>query len=261
LSKSAMDLFDLEGRVAIVTGGSGQLATGFAEALHSAGARLILADLETAGAEKTCERLDAGGTTAVALKADVSVRGEVRAMVDRTLQLFGRVDILVNNAGIACFSPFEMRTDEEFDRVLDVNLKGIFLCAQQSAAAMAASGGGVMINIGSIYGVVAADPRIYGRSGRNSSEVYAASKGGVVAITRYLSVYLAPKNIRVNCLSPGGVFNDQDPFLVEKYSEHTPMGRMATADDLKGAMLFLASDASRYVTGHNLVVDGGWTAW
>jgi NAD(P)-dependent dehydrogenase (short-subunit alcohol dehydrogenase family) len=126
---------------------------------------------------------------------------------------------------------------------------------------MAHNGSGVMVNVGSIYGVVGANQSIYGESGRNSSEVYAASKGGVISMTRYLSVYLASKNIRVNCLSPGGVFNNQDPFFVEKYSERTPMGRMATVEDLKGAILFLASDASRYVTGHNLVVDGGWTAW
>ena len=258
---SVIDLFDIEGRVALVTGGAGQLGSAFSEALHSAGARVVVADIDRAGAEKVCESLGGEAGSVLPVEADISRRDDVRRMVESAVETFGRLDILVNNAGIACFSPFEERTDEEFDRVIEVNLKGLFLCAQRSAEVMAGQGGGVMINVGSIYGLVGADQRIYGRSGRNSSEVYAASKGGVVAMTRYLSVYLAPKNIRVNCLSPGGVFNHQDPFFVERYSERTPMGRMATAEDLKGAILFLASDASRYMTGQNLVVDGGWTAW
>ncbi len=256
-----IDLFDLNDRVAIVTGGAGQLGAAFCDVLHSAGARVVVADLDREGAEKVCEGLDGDLETVLPVEADITRRSDVEMLVESALKSFDRLDILVNNAGIGCFSPFEARTDIEFDHVLEVNLKGLFLCAQRSAEAMTGSGGGVMINIGSIYGLVGADQRIYGESGRNSSEVYAASKGGVIAMTRYLSVYLAPRNIRVNCLSPGGIFNHQDPFLVEKYSERTPMGRMATVEDLKGAMLFLASDASRYVTGQNLVVDGGWTAW
>lgn len=256
-----IDLFDLNDRVAIVTGGAGQLGAAFCDVLHSAGARVVVADLDREGAEKVCEGLDGDLKTVLPVEADITRRSDVEMLVESALKSFDRLDILVNNAGIGCFSPFEARTDIEFDHVLEVNLKGLFLCAQRSAEAMTGSGGGVMINIGSIYGLVGADQRIYGESGRNSSEVYAASKGGVIAMTRYLSVYLAPRNIRVNCLSPGGIFNHQDPFLVEKYSERTPMGRMATVEDLKGAMLFLASDASRYVTGQNLVVDGGWTAW
>jgi NAD(P)-dependent dehydrogenase (short-subunit alcohol dehydrogenase family) len=258
---TVMEMFDISGRVAIVTGGAGQLGVAFSETLHAAGARVIVADLNLDGAEKLCGDLDSSGKTAIPVKVDVSRRRDVEAMVDQTMSAFGRLDIIVNNAGIACFTAFEARTDEEFDHVLDVNLKGLFLCAQQAAKVMAPNGGGVMINIGSIYGLVGADQRIYGQSGRNSSEVYAASKGGTVAMTRHLSVYLAPQNIRVNCLCPGGIFNHQDPFFVEKYSERTPLGRMATVEDLRGAIVFLASDASRYVTGQSLVVDGGWTAW
>ncbi len=258
---SVADLFDLDGKTALVTGGAGQLGTAFSEALHSAGACVAVADLDSDGAGTVCAAIDGSGETAIPIEVDVADECDVEEMTKRVIARFGSLDILVNNAGIACFTPFEERTVDEFDRVIEVNLKGLFLCAQKSARVMGDSGGGVMVNVGSIYGVVSADQRIYGDSGRNSSEVYAATKGGVVSITRYLSAYLAPRNIRVNCLSPGGVFNHQDPFMVEKYSDRTPMGRMATVEDLKGAIVFLASDASRYVTGHNLVVDGGWTAW
>jgi len=193
-------------------------------------------------------------------QADLTEPEAVKRMASEVLAHFGRVDVLVNNAGIGIFTPFEARTEEEFDAVLDINVKGGWRCIQAFRGALEKTKGNV-INIGSVYGVVSPDPRVYGDSGRNSSEVYGASKAGVIQTTRYFAVHLAPAGIRVNSITPGGVFAGQDPAFVEAYEARTPMGRMGRPDDLAGAVVFLSSDAASYVTGHNLVVDGGFTAW
>lgn len=245
--------FSLKGKVAVVTGGHGQLGSAFADGLEAAGARVFVADLPGA---KPFRR----GSKRKAVPIDVTDERSVAAAVADIKRKAGRIDIWVNNAGIGVFTPFETRTMEEFDRVLGINVKGVFLCTRAAAAAMAPRGGAI-INVASVYGVVSPDPRIYGDSGRNSSEVYGASKSGVIAMTRYFAVHLAKKNIRVNAITPGGIFNKQAPFFVKGYEARTPLGRMARERDMSGAAVYLASDASSYVTGHNLVVDGGWTAW
>ncbi len=256
--EGAERLFDLTGRVAVVTGAAGQLGQAFCRALAGAGARVVAADVEVEKARELARSLGPAGTEA---ELDVTSRASVERFFAHLKATEGRIDILVNNAGIAVFTPFERRTDEEFMNVVNVNMLGVFHCAQAAGRLMADQGSGAIINLGSIYGVVAADQRIYADSGRNSSEVYAFTKGGVIAFTRYLAAYLAPRGVRVNCLSPGGVFNNQAPVFVENYSRRTPAGRMAEVTDLTGALIFLASDAARYVTGQNLIVDGGFTSW
>ncbi len=252
-------LFSLEGRVAIVTGASGQLGAVFARTLVELGARVALVDRDPGGCEELAQEPGMAGRVAV-LKADITSRQEVDGVREAVEKQLGPIDIAVQNAGIGVFTPFEQRTEEEFDSVIDVNLRGTFHCIHAFGEAMRGRGG-VLVNIASVYGVVSPDPRVYGDSGRNSAEIYGATKAGVVQMSRYYAVHLAPEKIRVNSISPGGVFAGQDANFVKAYEARTPMGRMAAATDLRGALAYLASDASSYVTGHNLVVDGGFTAW
>ncbi len=262
MSADAPDLarrLRLDGRVAVVTGAAGQLGSAFARGLAELGAEVALLDLDLEG----CERVAAAGPLAgrsAAFRCDMTDRDDVEAATDAIVERFGRLDVAVNNAGKGVFTPFEQRTDEEFRGVLELNLGGVFHGVQAFSRPMRERGGSI-INVASVYGLVSPDPRVYGDSGRNSAEVYGASKAGVVQMTRYYAVHLAPHRIRVNSISPGGVFAGQDPSFVEQYARRTPAGRMATPEDLQGAVGFLASDAARYVTGHDLVVDGGFTAW
>ena len=256
---AVLDSFSLQGAVAVVTGASGQLGGQLSQAYSEAGAHVVLADLQPAECERRAKKLSSQGAECMALGMDVTDRKSVEAALKAVLARFKRIDVLVNNAGIGVFTLFEDRTDEEFRRVCDINLLGAFLCSQIFSRQMARQKSGCIINIGSVYGVTAADRRIYGKSGRNSAEVYAATKAGVIHMTRYLAAYLARHNIRVNCLSPGGLFNNQPEDFVKNYEHKTPLGRMANDTDLMGAAVFLASPAAKYITGQNLVVDGGFT--
>ncbi len=249
----------------MITGGAGLLGPEFAEALAGAGARVMLVDLHEEKGRKTAARV--ARTTAGSVcfhKADVSDPAAVDSLFKVVAKTFKRVDILVNaviGVGKNHFGPLEDYTWEDWNHVMRVSVGSTFLCSKAAAALMKKKKSGVIINMGSIYGVVGADPRIYGKSGINSPAVYAASKGAILNLTRYLAVYLAPYGIRVNALSPGGVWNHQDPGFVKRYSARNPMNRMLLKEELRGSLLFLASQASSYVNGHNLMVDGGWTAW
>jgi len=198
----------------------------------------------------------------------------VRDMVEETLARFGRLDILVNSAALdPKFDPehaeqasnaFEDYPLESWNLALEVNLTGMFLACQAAVKPMLAQGRGVIINICSTYGLVGPDQRIYQRPGQPPQfkpVYYSVTKAGVLGLTRYLATYYSGKDIRVNALTPGGVFNDHDEEFVRNYSARTVLGRMARREEMNGALLFLASDASSYMTGANLVVDGGWTAW
>jgi NAD(P)-dependent dehydrogenase (short-subunit alcohol dehydrogenase family) len=254
--------FRLDGQVALITGAVGQLGRQFSRVLGSAGAIVVVSDLELERCQEYCNLLRSEGIQALPLALDVTQQKDVQMGFEWVVRQVGRLDVLVNNAGIAVFSPFEERTFDEFMQVLTVNVAGTFLCTQAAVRIMKNQpAGGRIINIGSIYGLVSDDPRIYTDCSRNPSEVYSASKAAVIQMTRYWAVHLAKYNIRVNAISPGGVFNQQGADFVKNYSYRTPLGRMAREDELNAALLFLASDASSYVTGHNLVVDGGWTAW
>jgi NAD(P)-dependent dehydrogenase (short-subunit alcohol dehydrogenase family) len=247
--------------VAIVTGASGQLGTAISTGLAQLGASLALVDVDTEGANQLLRALPVEeGQRHRVFEADLTSKSAVRTLASQVEGSFGHVNILVNNAGIGVFTPSEERTEDEFRSVFEINLGGTFHCIDAFRELLSAHGGSV-INIASVYGIVSPDPRVYGDSGRNSSEIYGATKAGVVQMSRYFAVHLAPRGIRVNSVSPGGVFANQAKSFVDAYESRTPMARMARADDIAGAVAYLASDASSYVTGHNLVVDGGFSAW
>jgi len=269
-------MFDLRGRVAILTGGAGLLGREYAAALADAGAHVIIADINLHAARNLALAItERVGIEARGVETDVSSKPSVQAMVEQTLARFGRIDILVNNAALdPKFDPehveehvntFEDYPLELWNRSLAVNLTGMFLCAQAVARPMLAQGKGVILNISSIYGLVGPDQRLYEKS--NGEPVaykpvdYSVTKSAVLGLTRYLATYWAGKNIRVNTLTLGGVFNNHEDEFTRRYSYRTPLGRMAQKSEYCGALLFLVSDASSYMTGANLTADGGWTAW
>lgn len=269
-----MDLFNLSGRVAIVTGGAGLLGKGFCRALAEAGASVLIADLDEEAASLLANALALDELKATPYQVDVTSQDSVRGMVEAALKAFGRLDILVNSAALdPKFDPqhngqqagaFEDYPLESWNQALSVNLTGTFLCCQAAVPPMLAQRGGSIINLCSIYGLVGPDQRIYqlpGQPPRYKPVYYSVTKAGVLGLTRYLATYYAGQNLRVNALTPGGVFNDHDEAFLQAYSARTVLGRMAEKHEMNGALLFLASDASSYMTGANLVVDGGWTAW
>jgi len=273
-------LFDLSGRTAVVTGGSGLLGAEFCRTLAEAGAQVVVADLNFESASAVAGSLRQDRYRALAVQTDVTRPDSVHAMVAASLETFGRLDILVNSAALdPKYDPAHVAdptaasvNQEDFEhyplalwnQAIDVNLTGMFLCCQAAAQPMLAQGSGVMINLSSIYGLAGPDQRLYQRPGQSPQYkpvYYSVTKAGVLGLTRYLATYYAGKNIRANSLSPGGVYNGHDDEFVQAYSAKAVLGRMAAKDDMNGALLFLASDASAYMTGANLVVDGGWTAW
>jgi len=258
-------LQSLDGKVAIVTGGGGLLGPEFGAALAEQGAAVALVDLVQEKAEAAARSLVAAfGGNILGISADIGEPDSVATMVGRVLAEFGRIDVLINGAAgrpPGFFAPFEDYALSDWDQVLSANLTGTFLCCQAVGRHMKEHGGGSIINTSSVYGVVSPDQRVYEGSSINTPAAYSASKAGVIGLTKYLSTYWASDKIRVNAITPGGVFNHQDSVFVRQYERRTPMGRMAWAHELRGAVAFLASDMSSYVTGHNLIVDGGWTVW
>ena len=270
------DKFKLNNQVAVVTGGAGLLGKEFCRTLAQAGAAVVVADLNEGLAGQVAGELQQAGHKVIACQVDVTSPNSTRAMADAAVKAFGRFDVLVCSAAMdPKFDPqnqsaqsrnaFEDYPLASWQQALDVNLTGMFLCAQAAVKPMLAQDHGVIINICSTYGLVGPDQRIYLRPGQEAKQYkpvfYSVTKAGVLGLTRYLATYYAGKNIRVNALTPGGVFNNHDEIFTQNYSARTVMGRMARQDEMSGALLFLASDASTYMTGSNLVVDGGWTAW
>ena len=259
------DRFRLDGRVAVVTGGAGLLGSAYCRALVEVGASVACADREEALTDESRRVAGLADLERVQFATvDVSEPASVGRMVGEVIGRFGRLDILINNAAgrsAGFFAAFEDYPLDAWNSVVAVNLTGTFLCAQAAGRWMKEHGGGVVLNVASIYGVVAPDQRVYEGVEFNTPAVYSATKAGVIGLTRYLAGYWGRDGIRVNCLTPGGVFNDQPPEFVRRYADRSPMGRMADREEMVGAVLYLVSDASSHVTGHNLVVDGGWTAW
>jgi NAD(P)-dependent dehydrogenase (short-subunit alcohol dehydrogenase family) len=269
--------FDLTGRVAVVTGGGGLLGAEFSRTLAEAGAAVAVVDLNAHAARKVASSLCDAGYQANGFGTDITGPASVRDLVASVVQDFGRLDVLVNSAALdPKFDPaasargiapgsFEDYPLDQWNAALGVNLTGMFLITQACVKPMLAQGKkGSIINICSTYGLNGPDQRIYIKEGKRVAfkpVYYTVTKAGVLGFTKYLSAYYAGTEIRVNALTPGGVFNDHEEYFVKNYSAKTILGRMARKDEMNGALLFLASEASSYMTGNNLVVDGGWTAW
>jgi NAD(P)-dependent dehydrogenase (short-subunit alcohol dehydrogenase family) len=282
----AMADFSLAGQVAVVTGAAGLLGRRHCLALAAAGARVVATDLEQAACEAVAREIAAVAPAApaapaaasavpMAWAADITRPESVQALRDAVLERCGAIDVLVNNAALneKVESPLaagEVLRFENFplalwEDSLRVNVTGTFLCCQLLGGEMARRGAGSIVNIASTYAVVAPDQALYrqpdGTQTFFKSAAYPTTKGAVLALTRFLAAYWGRAGVRVNALSPGGVENGQDPGFVARYAARTPLGRMADPGDYEGALIFLASAASRYMTGANLIVDGGWTAW
>jgi NAD(P)-dependent dehydrogenase (short-subunit alcohol dehydrogenase family) len=269
------NLFDLTGKTALITGAGGLLGPKHAEAIVEYGGAVILTDHHLDRAVEKEHQINEkyGAGSAVAYHMDVSDPLSVNAVVERC----GKIDILINNAakdpkvkkesGLTPASRFETMTPEYWFQGVDAAMNGTFFCSQAVANKMLENGGGVILNISSDLGVIAPDQRLYRKDGLSEEEqnvkpiTYSAAKWAIVGMTKYLAVYFAQKNIRVNCLSPTGVYNNHPENFVKKLSNIIPMGRMADIDEYKGAIVFLCSDASTYMTGENLVIDGGKSVW
>jgi NAD(P)-dependent dehydrogenase (short-subunit alcohol dehydrogenase family) len=264
--------FSLKNKSAIVTGALGLLGMQHCFALKEAGASVIVCDQD----EIKCRQFAAElGNNSIGVAADITDYSSIKHLLKTVLANFDSVDILVNNAAIndkfentenvAELSKFENYPLEMWEASLKANITGMFICCQVIGSEMANRKSGSIINVASTYGIVAPDQTLYkdkeGNQHFYKTASYPTTKGAVISFTRYLASYWGNKGVRVNALSPGGVENSQDQFFVENYSKRTPLGRMAKSCDYKGSLIFLASDASNYMTGANLVVDGGFTIW
>lgn len=264
-------LFDVSQQVVLITGVSGQLGLVYAGAFLQRGARVVGLDIHQSAASENLGRKYPNGY--LFLHANVTDKASLSGSLADIEKKFGTPSVLINNAAIdsppsappAENGPFEDYPEESWDRVIDVNLKGVYLCCQVFGAAMAKVGRGSIINVASIYGLVSPDQNLY-EYRRQRGEVfykpvaYSASKSGILNLTRYLAVYWAKRGVRVNSLTIAGVYSNQEQAFLDAYCGRIPIGRMADANEYNGPVLFLSSEASRYMTGANLVVDGGWTA-
>jgi NAD(P)-dependent dehydrogenase (short-subunit alcohol dehydrogenase family) len=266
-----MELFSLKDKVSIVTGALGLIGRKHCEALADAGSSVIVADVDE---EKAIAFAASLGRDHTGVYLDVTDESSIQDLKNIVTERYDRLDVLVNNAAINDmfenpalakeYSAFENYPLSAFQQSIDVNITGVFLCSQILGQIMVEQQSGSIINIASTYGIVAPDQNIYkdefGEQTFYKSAAYPVTKGAVISFTRFLAAYWGNKGIRVNTLSPGGVSNNQDDFFIQNYAAKTLLGRMATSSDYQGALVFLASDASLYMTGANLVVDGGWTA-
>src|SRR5574341_1987138 len=263
--RSVIQLLDLTGRRSLVSGGAGKIGLAVGEALVESGAKIAILDVDAVACQQQADALSRlRDTRPLALLCDLREERSVRKAVRAALEEMGGLDILIHCAaylGTTQVSgwavPFERQTVEAWDVAMRVNLTSAFVMVQEAKDALAATGRGSVIFFASIYGLAGPDHRLYEGTGMANPAGYGASKGGLLQLTRYLATTLAPR-IRVNSISPGGVWRNQPEPFYQRYVSRTPLARMATEEDLKGAVAYLASDLSAYVTGHNLVVDGGW---
>lgn len=275
MKKNILDKFILNGKTAVVTGGAGLLGKQFCKSLAQAGANVVVADVNLTHANHQAQMIIEEGWTAKSCQVDVTDLKSVDAMVDFVVSEYGSLDILVNSAALdpkfdsshskEVFSnSFEEYPLSAWQASLNVNLTGVFLASQAAAKQMLKQEQGVIINICSIYGLTGPDQSIYPNvEGKKQYKPvdYSVTKAGVLGFTKYLAAYYAGTKMRVNALTPGGIYNQHDETFANNYSARTILGRMAEVDEMNAALVFLASDASSYMTGSNLIVDGGWTAW
>ena len=273
-ANSQYNFSSLEGKTAVITGGAGILGKHFSEGLAGCGSHVVVVDLNEKEGEMIARDLTRRyGQQCISIVCDVSEPTSVSSMVDEVMKQFGDIHILHNNAASkssnleAFFTPFEEYTLGQWREVTKVNLDGMFLVAQAVGRKMVERNkGGSIIQTASIYGLLGPDSRIYEGSSYmgisiNTPAVYSATKAAVIGLTKYLATYWADKNIRVNCITPGGAESGQNDTFKKKYSNRVPLGRMAQPEEMVGALLYLASNASSYVTGQNIIVDGGLSAW
>jgi NAD(P)-dependent dehydrogenase (short-subunit alcohol dehydrogenase family) len=268
MKRSLKELFDLKEKVIVLTGAAGLLGREYADILSEAGADVVLVDIKDT-MDQEVELKHKYNTNPTSLMLDVSKEEDVKTMVGFLVIKYGKIDVLINNAihphtKEKKIVSLEETTIENWKNYIDVNLNGVFICCKIIGTLMEKQGFGNIINISSLYGIVGVDQRIYEGMTFNSPLSYAATKGAVITMSKWLASYWREKNIRVNVLSPGGVkssktYNLSEKFI-ENYSYRTILGRMADEYDYRGAILFLCSDASEYMTGSNLIIDGGWTA-
>jgi NAD(P)-dependent dehydrogenase (short-subunit alcohol dehydrogenase family) len=252
-------MFDLKNKVAIVTGARRGMGEAHAKLLAKSGARVVVSDISEDDCQEVVKEIEKEGGEAIAVKCDVSKKSEVDSMVKATIDKWGRLDILVNNAGIVGFRPFVDISEKDWDDMININLKGQFLCAQAAVKEMMKQKSGSIINIASVGA---------GQVGMGFAGLghYCASKGGVVAMSESMAVEFAPYNIRVNVVSPGAIdtpmaaASKENPDLLKQTLSVIPMNRMGKSEEVSNLVLFLASDASSYVTGDNIIIDGGWMA-
>jgi len=278
-SRSVKEQYSLEGRVCLITGGSGFLGRQFAEALGEMGGIPVLLDINPDALAEAQEQVRAFCGRCDTAIADITIEASLAGAINAIVEKHGRIDVLVNNAALtkysgdadpdAFFAPFEATDAGVWNAGLTVNLTGLMLCCKLVGPVMQAQGKGSIINLGSDVGIVSPDQRIYeadeksGYSGQNfnTPAFYSVTKAGVIHLTKHLATLWAKKGVRVNCLSPAGVYRNHDPAFVEQLAARIPLGRMAQINEYKGAVVFLASDASSFMIGHNLVMDGGRTIW
>ncbi|MBI9081302.1 MAG: SDR family oxidoreductase [Pseudodesulfovibrio sp.] len=266
--KNNLELMDLSGRTALVTGGAGHIGQAFCETLAEAGANIAVLDIDQERVTEVSKDIAARyKVKTMGLTVDLAKQESVVAAPQQVADQLGSLDILINCAGFVGTSDlpgwgceFEGQSVDTWRLVTEVNLTAPFALIQAATELLRKSGHGSIINIASIYAVAGPDMSLYDETKMGNDAAYAASKGGLVQMTRWLSTVLAPE-IRVNAISPGGIFRNQDPKFVERYKQRTPLKRMGTEEDMKGALLFLSSDLSSYITGQNILVDGGWTTW
>lgn len=248
---------NLKNKVALITGARQGMGKSHAIALAKQGVKVVVTDINQADCQKVVDEIKNSGGEAIAFKLDVSKKSDVESVITEIVKQFGKLDILINNAGIAQFKPFLELTEEDWDKTIDINLKGEFLCAQAASRIMKEHGGGVIINIGSVA---------MGQQGIGMPNIahYCASKGGVAAMTEALAVELAPFNIRVNAIAPGLIETPMidvvksDPKTMKSMLERIPLKRVGKTEEVSDLVVFLASDSSTYMTGSVVVIDGGW---
>jgi NAD(P)-dependent dehydrogenase (short-subunit alcohol dehydrogenase family) len=267
--RNTADMFRLDGKVAIITGAAGLLGLQHAIALSEFGAHVVLTDLDLESCEKRARQISQQSKVeTLVIRSDVTSQPSWQTLLERVLSTFGQVDILVNNAAFttqsrsanynASFANFPL---EDWRQILEVNLTGTYLGCQVMGSQMVKQKAGTIINMASLYGVVSPHHRMYSGTEIHQPAAYSVSKAGVIALTRYLGTLWADQGVRVNCITPGGVHNEHSEAFTSRYAALSPIGRMADKKEMRGALVYLASSASAYCTGHNLVVDGGWTAW